>query len=125
MKSSSTVAPNIDAYIRAFPPPVRARLSSLRSTILEHAPGAVEKISYRMPTFHLNGNLVHFAAFERHIGFYPGPSGIARFQKEMTGYRSSKGAVQFPHDEPLPLDLVARIVTFRVKEATGGADARG
>lgn len=124
MKSSSTVAPTIDAYIRGFPSPVRARLSRLRSTINEHAPGAVERISYRMPTFHLNGNLVHFAAFERHIGFYPGPSGIARFQKEMAGYRSSKGAVQFLHDEPIPFDLVARIVKFRVKEATAGADAR-
>jgi uncharacterized protein YdhG (YjbR/CyaY superfamily) len=124
MKSSSTVAPNIDAYIRGFPPAVRTRLSDLRATILECAPGAVEKISYRMPTFHLNGNLVHFAAFERHIGFYPGPSGIARFLKEMSAYKSSKGAVQFQHDEPLPLDLVARIVKFRVEEATGGADAR-
>jgi uncharacterized protein YdhG (YjbR/CyaY superfamily) len=109
-------ATTIDEYIQGFPTDVRTRLSALRSTIRQAAPQAVEKISYRMPTFYLNGNLVHFAAFERHIGFYPTPSGIARFQKELKKYKSAKGSVQFPLDEPLPLDLVAAIVKFRVAE---------
>jgi uncharacterized protein YdhG (YjbR/CyaY superfamily) len=113
---SVTNATSIDDYIQGFPADVRAKLSALRSTIRQAAPQAVEKISYRMPTFYLNGNLVHFAAFERHIGFYPTPSGIARFQKELKKYKSAKGSVQFPLDEPLPLDLVAAIVKFRVAE---------
>jgi uncharacterized protein YdhG (YjbR/CyaY superfamily) len=119
MKTSTTAPTSIDQYIRDFPPKVRARLSQLRATIRESAPAATEKISYRMPTFHLGGNLVHFAAFENHIGFYPGPSGIAKFQSRLKGYKSSKGAVQFPHEEELPLDLVAAITKFRVKESVG------
>jgi uncharacterized protein YdhG (YjbR/CyaY superfamily) len=110
------IAANIDEYIAGFPPAVRARLAALRATIRRHAPEAVERISYRIPTFHLGGNLVHFAAFERHIGFYPGPTGIAAFRRALGRYRSAKGSVQFPHDEPLPLDLVGAIVDFRVAE---------
>jgi uncharacterized protein YdhG (YjbR/CyaY superfamily) len=106
----------IDEYIQGFPPHVQAILSELRSTIRQAAPQAVEKIAYRIPTFYLNGNLVHFAAFQHHIGFYPAPSGIARFQKELKRYRSAKGSVQFPLDEPLPLELIAKIVEFRVAE---------
>ena len=106
----------IDEYIQGFPPDVKAILSELRSAIRQAAPQAVEKISYRIPTFYLNGNLVHFAAFERHIGFYPGPSGIAHFKKELAKYKSAKGSVQFPLDEPLPLQLIAAIVEFRVSE---------
>jgi uncharacterized protein YdhG (YjbR/CyaY superfamily) len=106
----------IDEYIQAFPADVRAILSELRSTIRRSAPQAVEKISYRIPTFYLNGNLVHFAAFERHIGFYPGRSAIARFQRELKRYKSAKGSVQIPLDEPLPLELIAEIVKFRVGE---------
>jgi uncharacterized protein YdhG (YjbR/CyaY superfamily) len=116
VKRSVTDVTTIDDYIQSFPADVRAILSELRSTIRESAPQAVEKISYRIPTFYLNGNLVHFAAFERHIGFYPGPSGIARFRKELAKYKSAKGSVQFPLDEPLPLDLIAAIVEFRVGE---------
>lgn len=114
----SLAASTIDEYLRDFPPDVRARLAQLRDTIRQAAPNATERISYRVPTFYLNGNLVHFAAFAHHIGLYPGPSGIAKFRKELAAYKSAKGSVQFPHDEPLPLDLVAKIVRFRVNENT-------
>ena len=116
--SSSTVA-TIDDYIDGFPAGVKSRLRKLRATIRRAAPEATERIAYRIPTFHLNGNLVHFAAFERHIGFYPGPSGIAAFRDALAKYKNAKGSVQFPHDEPLPLDLVAEIVKFRVDENRG------
>jgi uncharacterized protein YdhG (YjbR/CyaY superfamily) len=106
----------IDQYIQGFPKDVQAKLSEVRSTIRRVAPQATEKISYRVPTFDLNGNLVHFAAFAGHIGFYPGPSGIAQFQKELKRYKSAKGSVQLPLDEPLPLALIAKIVEFRVGE---------
>jgi len=106
----------IDDYIQGFRPEVRAILSELRSTIRQAAPEAVEKITYRIPTFYLNGNLVHFAAFEQHIGFYPTPAGIARFKEELKRYKSAKGSVQFPLDEPLPLQLITEIVKFRVIE---------
>lgn len=106
----------MDAYIAAFPPDVAERLSAMRSTIRAHAPLATERISYGIPTFHLNGNLVHFAGFAQHVGFYPGPTGIATFATALKRYKSGKGSVQFPHDEPLPLDLVAKIVQFRVAE---------
>ena len=109
-------AASIDEYIAGLPAEVGARLSALRATIRRHAPDAVERIGYRIPTFYLNGNLVHFAAFERHVGFYPGPTGIAAFRRELGRYKSAKGSVQFPHDEPLPLELVAAIVEFRVAE---------
>jgi uncharacterized protein YdhG (YjbR/CyaY superfamily) len=115
---------SVDEYIGACPADVQARLSALRATIRRCAPDAVEKIAYRMPTFTLHGNLVHFAAFSRHIGFYPGPSGITRFRAELKPYRSAKGSVQFPLDEPLPLELVARIVTFRVSESLGAKSTR-
>ena len=114
MKTSAT---DIDDYIRAFPPDVQARLSRVRATIRSKAPDAVEKISYGLPTFYLNGNLIHFGAFAHHIGIYPTPSGIAEFQTELAAYKNSKGAVQFPHDQPLPLELIARIVEFRVARA--------
>ena len=120
MKSPASPPSTIGAYITAFPPAVRRRLSAMRATIRRHAPKAEERISYRIPTYVLNGNLVHFAAFARHIGFYPGPSGITAFQEALSRYKSAKGSVQFPHDEPLPLDLVADIVKFRVAENTKG-----
>ena len=113
--SSSTVA-SIDDYIGGFSGKVKSRLQRLRATIRRAAPQATERIAYRIPTYYLNGNLVHFAAFEHHIGFYPGPSGIAAFRDALARYKSAKGSVQFPHDEPLPLDLVAEIVEFRVSE---------
>ena len=106
----------IDEYIAAFPKEVQAILINLRNTINKAAPEATEKISYAMPTFYLKGNLVHFAAYKNHIGFYPTPSGIKKFEKEISQYKNSKGAVQFPIDKPLPLKLVADIVKFRVEE---------
>ena len=116
MNRSTAAVTTIDEYIQGFPPEVRAILSELRSTIRRAAPEAVEKIIYRIPTFYLNGNLVHFAAFERHIGFYPTAAGIARFKKELKRYKSAKGSVQFPLDDPLPRQLIAEIVKFRVIE---------
>jgi uncharacterized protein YdhG (YjbR/CyaY superfamily) len=107
---------SINEYISAFPPEIRQKLEQLRTTIKTAAPDAAEKISYQMPTFYLDGNLVHFAAYPNHIGFYPAPSGIEAFQDELSRYQTSKGAVRIPLDEPLPLDLISRIVQFRVRE---------
>ena len=120
----STAPKNIDAYIAACPPDVRAKLQELRATIKKVAPDAEEAISYQMPTFKLNGNLVHFAAFKNHIGFYPVPSGIEAFKKELSVYKQGKGSVQFPLDKPLPLKLITRIVKFRVKENAAKAKAK-
>jgi len=109
---------SIDDYLAAFPESVRSKLEELRKVIREEAPDATERISYRMPTFYLIGNLVHFAAYAKHIGFYPAPSGIDGFREELARYATSKGAIRFPIDEPLPLDLIRRIVRFRVAENT-------
>lgn len=106
----------IDEYIAQFSPDIQGRLESLRNAIREAAPEANEKISWRMPTFTLNGNLVHFAAHKNHIGFYPGPSGIEFFSEKLSEYKNSKGAVQFPNNKPLPFDLIKEIVFFRVSE---------
>lgn len=106
----------ITAYILQSPPEVQEKLNQMREAILEIVPEATEKISYGMPTFYLNGNLVHFAAFQRHIGFYPGADGIAAFTAEFGGYKFSKGAVQFPLDQPLPLELVRRITAYRKEQ---------
>ena len=106
----------IDEYIALYSPEVRERLKALRAVIREAAPEAREKISWRMPTFTLNGDLVHIAAYRNHIGFYPGASGIESFKDRLQGYSWSKGAVQFPHSKPLPYDLVEEIVRFRVQE---------
>jgi uncharacterized protein YdhG (YjbR/CyaY superfamily) len=116
MKVLPALPATIDDYIASHPPAVQARLTAMRDTIRQHAPAAEERISYRIPTFYLGGNLVHFAAFGKHIGFYPGPSGIAAFQDSLARYKGAKGSVQFPHGEPLPLDVVAAIVQFRVAE---------
>jgi len=108
---------NIDEYIRSFPPDVQKILEQLRNIVHENAPGAEEAIRYGMPTFRQNGNnLVHFAAYEHHLGFYPTPSAIVAFEKELPPYKHAKGSVQFPLDNPVPYDLVKRIVQFRVKE---------
>ena len=109
-------ARDIDDYIAAFPSDVQAMLQKIRTLIGKAAPEAEETISYSIPTFKLNGNLVHFAAFKNHIGFYPGPTGIEAFQKELKQYHSAKGSVQFPLVDPVPFDLISRIVAFRVKE---------
>lgn len=119
METNDRAPGTIDDYIESFDEPVRTVLAGLRAAIREAAPDATEKICYRMPTFFLEGNLVHFAAYKGHIGFYPAPSGILRFADELKAYKTSKGAVRFPLDEPLPLELVARIVRFRAGENTG------
>ncbi|TYP74826.1 iron chaperone [Paenibacillus methanolicus] len=106
----------IDAYIAGVAPDIRERLQALRNVIKEAAPDATEKMSDQMPTFELHGDLVHFAAFANHIGFNPTPSGIAAFREELSAYKGDEGTVQFPPDQPLPLDLVRAIVRFRVAE---------
>jgi len=107
----------IDEYINTFPSDIQDILEKMRQTVRKAAPGAVEVISYQMPTFKLNGkNLVHFAAWKNHIGFYPTPSGTEAFQKELSLYKGAKGSVQFPMDRPIPFDLVKKVVVFRVKE---------
>lgn len=106
----------VDEYIAGFPPPVKKLLSALRKTIKSAAPNAEELISYQMPGYKYKGVLVYFAAFEKHIGFYATPTGHSAFKKELSNYKTGKGSVQFPLTEPLPLDLVKRIVQFRVKE---------
>jgi uncharacterized protein YdhG (YjbR/CyaY superfamily) len=106
----------IDEYIKTFPADIQNILEKMKQTILEAAPEATETISYQMPTFKLNGNLVHFAVFKNHIGFYPTPSGIEQFKKELSLYKGSKGAVKFPLDKPIPFALVKKIVIFRVQE---------
>lgn len=106
----------IDEYLTLFPPEVQEILRTIRTVIHEAAPEAEEKISYRMPTFYLYGNLVHFAAFKHHIGFFPSPGGLEAFKDELAGYTSSKGGVQFPLDKPIPYELIAKITRFRVEE---------
>jgi uncharacterized protein YdhG (YjbR/CyaY superfamily) len=107
---------SIDEYIAAFPQEIQKILQELRATIKAAAPEAYEKISYQMPAFDLKGNLVWFAAYKNHIGFYPMPSGIQAFKKEFSVYEGSKGAIRFPIDKPLPLKLVSKVVKFRVAE---------
>ncbi|AIQ68107.1 iron chaperone [Paenibacillus graminis] len=115
---------SIDDYITQAPLEIRKKLEAVRKVIHEAAPEAEEKISYQMPTFFLHGNLVHFAAFKKHIGFYPAPSGIEAFQEELAQYKGAKGSVQFPLDKPLPLDLISRIVKFRAAENREKAAAK-
>jgi len=109
---------NTDDYVDRFPKGVQLLLKKMRLTIQKAAPEADEKISYGIPTFTLNGNLVHFAAYKSHIGFYPGAAAITAFKKELSAYKGAKGSVQFRLDEPLPLALVSRIVKFRVKQSS-------
>ena len=107
---------NIDEYIAAFPKDVREMLEEIRAVINKTAPEAIKKISCQMPTFFLKGNLVHFAAFTNHIGFYATPFGIEKFKDEISKYKLAKGSVQFPIDKPLPLNLITKIVKYRVKK---------
>jgi uncharacterized protein YdhG (YjbR/CyaY superfamily) len=116
MESKKTGFRSIDEYIAAFPEEIQTILQEIRATIRAAAPDAEEKISYQMPTFFLKGNLVHFAAFKNHIGFYPTPSGVEAFRKEIARYQGAKGSIRFPLDEPMPLDLITRIVKMRVAE---------
>ena len=107
---------DIDSYIAGFPPKTQKILQKLRATIRKVAPEADEKIGYGIPTFTLNGNLVHFAAYANHIGFYPAPSAIEAFSKELSLYEGAKGSVKFPIEKALPYDLITKIVKFRVEE---------
>ena len=107
---------NTKEYIASFPPDIQKVLEQVRATIKKAAPEATESFKYAIPTFEQHGNLVHFAAFKNHIGFYPTPSGSEAFAKELAAYKQGKGSVQFPLDKVMPLDLIARLVKFRVKE---------
>ncbi|MDH4089258.1 MAG: DUF1801 domain-containing protein [Cyclobacteriaceae bacterium] len=117
-------AETIDDYIASYPIAVQEILQKLRATIRKAAPKAEETINYQIPTFKENGNLVHFAAYKNHIGFYPASSGIKEFRKELSAYDGAKGSVRFPLDKPLPLALVSRIVKFRVNENLERAKAK-
>jgi uncharacterized protein YdhG (YjbR/CyaY superfamily) len=116
MKSDAKVPKTIDEYIQSYPKDVQEILTKVRATIRKAAPDADEAIKYRLPTFILHGNLVHFGAFKGYIGFYPTPSGTAKFKKELAAYGGSKGAVRFPLDKPIPYGLIGKITAFRVKE---------
>ena len=116
MKSKKNNFETIDEYISTFPEEVQSILNNLSKIISTSAPKAEEKISYNMPTYYLKGNLIHFAGYKNHIGLYPTPSGIEHFKDEHKGYKTSKGAIQFPIDKPLPEKLIAKIVKYRVKE---------
>jgi uncharacterized protein YdhG (YjbR/CyaY superfamily) len=117
MTASRTTAKTIDEYIAGFPKDVQEILEKIRAIIRKTAPDAKETINYGIPTFQLNGNLVHFAAFKKHIGFYPTPEGIEQFKDELAGYEGAKGSVQFPLDKPMPYDLIRRITAFRVAQS--------
>src|SRR3972149_3897513 len=124
MKTNQATPKNIDEYIAGFPQEVQETLEKMRVTIRKAAPDAQEAIKYQMPTFVLKGNLVHFAAFKKHIGFYPVPTGIEAFKNELSVYEGGKGSVQFPLDKPIPYDLISKIVKFRVKENLDKAAAK-
>ena len=109
----------LDSYIDTFDEKTQVVLEEIRSAIQEVAPQAEECISYKIPTYKLKGNLVHFAGYKKHIGFYPAPSGIKEFKTEIEKFKWAKGSVQFPLDAPLPIDLIKRITEFRVKENLG------
>ncbi len=121
---SNPIPKDIDQYIAIFPDEIRELLQKVRTTIGKAAPDAEEAIKYRMPTFTLKGNLVHFAAFKNHIGFYPTSSGVANFQKELSSYPTSKGAVQFPYTQLVPFELITQIVKFRVLENLQRGEAK-
>ncbi len=124
MKTSQAAPRDIDEYIAGFPSDVQEILEKIRTTIREAAPDAEEAIKYQIPTFTLNGNLVHFAAFKRHIGFYPAPRAIEEFKDELSAYEGAKGTVRFPLDRPIPLDLIRRMVKFRVQDSLEKAEAK-
>jgi len=125
MKTGQTAPKNIDQYIAGFPPEIQEKLEKLRATIRKAAPKAEEAIKYMMPTFTQNGNLVHFAAFKNHIGFYPAPKGIEAFKDELAAYELSKGTIRFPLDKPIPYTLIGKIVKLRVQQNLEKAAAKG
>jgi len=116
MKRKPVPPADIDAYIAAFPADVRRVLQRIRATVRKAAPQADEAIKYEMPTFVLHGNLLHFAAFKKHIGFYPRVTAVAKFEKELSGYEGERGSVRFPLDRPIPYGLIGRIARFRAQE---------
>jgi len=116
LDKSSGQFKTIDEYLSSWPKDVRSRLQAIREAVKEEVPEAEEAIRYQMPTFRLDGNLVFFAAFKNHIGFYPLPSAMEEFREELSHYKTGKGSIQFPMDEPLPLPLIRKIVRFRVEE---------
>jgi uncharacterized protein YdhG (YjbR/CyaY superfamily) len=122
--NSDNIPKTIDEYIAAFPDNVQEKLNEMRLTIRRAAPEATEKISYRMPSYTFNGMLLYFAAHTKHLGFYPFTSAIKAFSVELTPYRTSKGGIQFPYNSPLPLNLIKRIIEFRVKENLYKAEAK-
>jgi uncharacterized protein YdhG (YjbR/CyaY superfamily) len=124
MKTDQSASIDIDTYIANFPEEVAELLQIIRIAIAVTAPNADEKISYGIPTFALKGNLVHFAAFKNHIGFYPGSSGIENFKDDLKAYETSKGTIRFPFGEPIPIDLIKKIVAFRVKQNLEVYDAK-
>jgi uncharacterized protein YdhG (YjbR/CyaY superfamily) len=124
MAVQRNVARNIDEYIAEFPLKTQAILEMVRITIREAAPEAQETINYAIPTFALEGNLVHFAGFANHIGFYPTPTGIEKFKTELAAYESAKGSVKFPLDQPIPYELIREIVKYRVQENLAKAEAK-
>ncbi len=124
MRADQAASGSIDAYIAGFPPDIRDILERIRSIVRAAAPDAQETIKYQMPTFTLQGNLVHFAAFKNHIGLYPTPTGIETFRAELAPYESGKGSIRFPLDQPIPYALIGEIVKFRVQENMDRAAAR-
>jgi uncharacterized protein YdhG (YjbR/CyaY superfamily) len=124
MEGKISASDLIDKYIATFPKATQKILQEIRATIKASAPEAEEKISYQMPTFYLKGNLIHFAAWKNHIGIYPTPSGTEAFKKELSSYENAKGSIKFPIDQPMPLDLISKIVKFRVAENLKKAEAK-
>lgn len=124
MKSGQTAPKNIDEYIAGFPPEIQEKLEKIRATIRKAAPKAEEAISYMMPTFKLHGNLVHFAAFKNHIGFFPGAAGVEAFKEKLATYETSKGTIRFPLDQRIPFSLIIQIVKFRVAQNLDKAAAK-
>lgn len=124
MRTDHGAVQSMDEYIARFPPEIQEILAKIRAVIREAAPDATEAIRYEIPTFVLHGNLVHFAAFQNHIGFYPTPAGIEAFQEELAPYTAGKGTIRFPLDRPIPYDLIRRVVEQRVKESLASAEAK-
>ncbi len=124
MKKSPGGFKSIDDYVATFPDDIKEILEKIRTVIKKAAPDAREKISYHIPTFAQEGNLVHFAAFKGHIGFYPTPSGVEAFKEQLSGYEYSKGAIRFPIDRPIPYELIRKMVLFRVRENLAKSDIR-
>jgi uncharacterized protein YdhG (YjbR/CyaY superfamily) len=124
MKAASMKFKTVDEYISTFPASTKKVLQEVRKTIRAAAPKTEDVISYNMPAVKLKGILVYYAAYEKHIGFYPTASGIETFKNQLNDYKFSKGAIQFPIDEPMPLDLITKIVKFRLKEVQEKENAK-